>query len=83
MFFHCKSRCLFNVDANSHQVVRGYVVFTVDHPAVAVELKVARPMTRMMSVECEHNQVYVYVSCLCHPKATYNIRNSYVLIHLS
>ena len=41
-------------------------VFTVDHPTVAVDLKVARPspiaysLTRMLSVAYEHNQVYVY-----------------------
>ena len=41
-----------------------YVVFTVYHPAVAVELKVDRtviyPLTQMMSMADEHNQVYVY-----------------------
>ena len=42
----------------------GYDVLTVDHPAVAVELEVARPvgypLTRTLSMAYEHNQVFVY-----------------------
>ena len=43
----------------------GHDVFTVGHPAVAVELKVARPtaypFTRTLSVAHKHSQVYVYL----------------------
>ena len=39
-------------------------MFTVDHPAVVVELKVAWPitciLTRTLSVAYKHNQIYVY-----------------------
>ena len=42
----------------------GYDDITVDHPAVAVEGKVTRPiaypLTWMLSVAYEHSQVYVY-----------------------
>ena len=44
----------------------GYGVFNADHPAVAVELKlaepVAYPLNRVLSVAYKHNQV-----CLFHP----------------
>ena len=43
----------------------GYDVFTIGHPAVAVELKVARPvaypLTWTLSVAYEHTQVYGYL----------------------
>ena len=54
----------------------------VDHPSVAVELKVARlvayPLTWMLSVAHKHNQMYVF-----HPKAIEIIRKSCILITLS
>ena len=45
-------------------LLKDHDVFTVDHPAVAVELKVARPitypLTQALSLSYEHNQVHVY-----------------------
>ena len=46
-------------------------MFSVDHRAVAVKLKLAEPIAYPKGVAYEHNEV-----CLFDPKAIYNIRNS-------
>ena len=57
----------------------GYDVFTVNHPAVAVELKVARPiaypLARTLIVASGYD--------IFHSEAIENIRNSYLIIPLS
>ena len=57
----------------------GYYVFTVDHPTIAVELKVARPNSLLLDSDVERGigiqpSIYMRV-CLFHSKATENIKN--------
>ena len=58
---------------------KGYYAYTVYHPTVAVELKVAKPNNLLLDsdVECGigiQPSIYMLV-CLFHSKATENIKN--------
>ena len=75
---------LFNVftDVLKRAMMFSQLQLQLQHLAVTVELKVARPMayplTQTLSVAYKHSQV-----CLFQLKAIENIRNSYILISLS